>query len=934
MKRFFSPIFVILLVVAVLLLSVTDSSATYRDKTVLILNSYRADVDWSRRISDSIARQLQTKYPNINIATKYLNADVVPYNSTRSLILRSIMWSISNARDTMNVESLAVSTIYSDSFQPDAFVIIGEDAFSLIHLQRWSYNRWIHVPVVLCGVDNFVSDQYWDSGKDIDMDRLIPIEDMRYIRDTIPVSLVPKLKIEGLDTFEQVRLEDGQEVKLWNTTLNITGVKMPVSVEQNLDMILKFHPNVKEIVWVDNDYYKSEYVLNVVQELIKQRYGGLKFSAMIDNRINTDSIYNEMLRSVPDRVFLTYSWGIDAMYSYRSQVQVDSMFTNYFSTPFYSLSQMNADNSYFTGGYYADAGECARKTVAIIDRIFNGEQASHIPFDSVTHAQYIFNQKVLVKHDLLEQARLIDGAIYENIPPTFYQKYERTIWFYIIVAVIVIGVVFIYFRHRRYCRVIENDTERFRRLYTKIQTIYGNASIDFAFYDWQGECVMWVVDGKKNQVSGVGVSLLNCNLFKNPNFEPQQILHLHESQDSLITNQVSIGKDFYRLIAKGVHFEDYTSVAYMVVVTDINKIVAERDERLLYEQMFEFVSDFSKIGVACFAGGESAGGSATEYWYTNLNESEAISKPPVYSSVCKDDRLALAGFWNRTLEHSQTDRFSRDIRVMGEDGMLHWVRQNIFANLKGDGQIIEINLNIDSQKRVENQLIQAKAQAEESERKIMEFLENISHEIRTPLNSIIGFSSIIAAGSDLDQDEMFKEVVRENQVIFKSLLDNIVNLSRIDSNKVVFSNEDIDVNEMFRELAQFTADYIGDKPVNLLIVGAPTGTIIRSDRHYLGLLLLNLLSNAVKFTSSGQVTLSYEQNQDGYCICVIDTGIGIHVEHYEQIFNRFEKLDKYTQGTGLGLSLCRSITERLGGKIELDSKVGVGTTFRVRFSNV
>lgn len=934
MKRLF--ILSLLFVLIAPLMSVVQARAAYRDKTVLILNSYRGDLDWSRRISDSVAAQLRNKYPQINISIQYLNADIVPYYATRSLILRSIMWSISHSKDSMNVESLAASTIYSDSFQPDAFVIIGEDAFSTILQQRRMFNKWIHVPIVLCAVNSVAPVQYWDPETRIDLDNVLPIETRKNISDSLLVENIKSYRIEGIDKFPEIRLSNGKLALLWETQLNVTGVKVPNYIEQNLEMIFQFHPNLKEIVWVDNDYYKSEYAFNSVKKFVKQFYGSsVKLRTMLNNRINTDSIYNEMLREVPGRVFLTYSWNIDAVYSKRSQAQMDSLFTNHFTTPFYSLSQMNNDNNYFVGGRYADAMECSQRTVAIIQRIFEGEKASQIPFDSVIQSKLILNRTTLLKHGLIDQAKAIDGVLYENIPPTFYQKHERTIWSVIVALVIIICIVFIYVRHRRYCKIIERDTERFRRLYNKIQTIYGNASIDFAFYDKQGECMMWVVDGKKNQTSGNGVSLLKCNLLENQNFTSKQLMSLQQSTTQMISKEVMVGQDWYRLIAKSVDFKDYAAVAYMAVVTDINKIIAEREERILYEQMFEFVSDFSKIGIASY-NTESNTGSATEYWYTNLNEkSNEIAMPPSYGSVSDDDRTSLVHFWNRTLEHSHTDRFSRDIRVKGDDGKWHWVRQNIFANLNHDGQIIEINLNIDSQKKIENRLIEAKRKAEESERKIIEFLENISHEIRTPLNSIIGFSSMIA-NSDSEDDEMFKDVIKSNQTMFKELLDNVVNMSNIDSAKVTFRRDDIDVNALFDNLRDITLDYIGDRPITVSVVGAAQGTVIHSDKHYIEILLANLLSNAVKFTDSGHIRLAYQvMPHDGeHCISVSDTGIGIAPEHHERVFTRFEKLNKYAQGAGLGLSLCRSIIRHLNGTIDVDSKEGKGTTFRIKFRDL
>lgn len=234
-------------------------------------------------------------------------------------------------------------------------------------------------------------------------------------------------------------------------------------------------------------------------------------------------------------------------------------------------------------------------------------------------------------------------------------------------------------------------------------------------------------------------------------------------------------------------------------------------------------------------------------------------------------------------------------------------------------------------KHVENELQQARRQAEEANHSKLVFLSNMGHEIRTPLNAIVGFCQLLA---DADQPEVRSqclEVIQSNCRLMQQLVSDILDLSKIEAGMLEFNLTDTDLRQLILDQQQIFTLRFSEQglPLTLRTRMPELSHTLHTDPIRLAQVLANFLTNAGKFTAQGSVTLGYEPLAEGVRLFVSDTGCGIPREQQARIFDRFVRLDASKAGTGLGLAICRMIVERLGGRIGVESEVGRGSTFWV-----
>jgi len=213
------------------------------------------------------------------------------------------------------------------------------------------------------------------------------------------------------------------------------------------------------------------------------------------------------------------------------------------------------------------------------------------------------------------------------------------------------------------------------------------------------------------------------------------------------------------------------------------------------------------------------------------------------------------------------------------------------------------------------------------------FVANMSHEIRTPLNAIVGFSSLMSDPDiSVEDKKIFEEQVSRNSDYLLNLIEDIIDVSKIESNQLTVKIQEIDVVPVISQIVQsFQLSVLSGKNVTVKCSLEMPKIIISVDKVRFEQILRNLLSNAVKFTENGIIEVGCQKVDGFYTFSVKDTGIGIHSDHHEEIFDRFIKIDNNKQhlyrGTGIGLFLSKQLVEMFEGKIWLESEVGKGSTF-------
>lgn len=240
--------------------------------------------------------------------------------------------------------------------------------------------------------------------------------------------------------------------------------------------------------------------------------------------------------------------------------------------------------------------------------------------------------------------------------------------------------------------------------------------------------------------------------------------------------------------------------------------------------------------------------------------------------------------------------------------------------------IIGVGWDVTDIKKVEKELITARIKAEEADKLKSSFLANMSHEIRTPLNAIVGFSKLIIESNNKEEQLQYAEFVEKNSGLLLNLFNDILDLSALEAGSLKLSIRPVRLMDVCAQL--YYLNHSSVQPgVKLILDEVDPELSIQGDWDRISQIWLNLLSNAIKFTSNGEIHFGFEKKDQIVQGYVSDTGIGIPAERVTTIFSRFGKVNDFVQGTGLGLTICRMLTEKMGGRIWVRSKVGIGTTF-------
>ena len=336
-------------------------------------------------------------------------------------------------------------------------------------------------------------------------------------------------------------------------------------------------------------------------------------------------------------------------------------------------------------------------------------------------------------------------------------------------------------------------------------------------------------------------------------------------------------------------------------------------------------------------------GGATYAW--RLEEDAIICDPQFRELIHHpNDHVALAELLTFIHPEDQ-DRFQRNYaqirnhpqykgqyRCSFSGGYQWWEIRYNTINTTGHTPIITCLLqNIQEVKDREEELIQARKLAERAELK-QSFLNNMSHEIRTPLNAIVGFSNMLTSDPELSEEEKqeFNTIINTNTDLLLKLVNDVLELSRIESGSLSFHIKEESVRDMLESFYQ-TYHFQVHPPLEFVKDFPDEDITLHVDAMRLQQVITNFLNNANKFTSSGYLKLGYYRRaeENHVYIYVEDTGKGIPATELEMVFERFYKRDEFAQGVGLGLSICRGIVERMNGRIEVTSEEGKGSRFTV-----
>ncbi|QUD87685.1 hybrid sensor histidine kinase/response regulator [Phenylobacterium montanum] len=246
--------------------------------------------------------------------------------------------------------------------------------------------------------------------------------------------------------------------------------------------------------------------------------------------------------------------------------------------------------------------------------------------------------------------------------------------------------------------------------------------------------------------------------------------------------------------------------------------------------------------------------------------------------------------------------------------------------------VLPVATALASRRRLESQLREALSEAQAASVAKGDFLANMSHEIRTPLTAIIGFSGLLESTPDLPaQAELYVERISRSGRALLSIVNDILDFSRMEAGQVTLAPRAIDPEILARETLDLVAEQAAAKGLDLRLETSGRPGFVEADGERLQQVLLNLVTNAVKFTPRGSVTVRLERDGERLRLAVTDTGVGVPQAVRQRLFERFWQVDNSSTrlhgGTGLGLAICKSLVELMGGEIGVEGREGEGSTF-------
>lgn len=623
--------------------------------------------------------------------------------------------------------------------------------------------------------------------------------------------------------------------------------------------------------------------------------------------------------------------------------------------PFFSCENLALTNGAF-GAYDADSYASAHEVGRTAADVLRGKSPSEVGIiESPLKFMYDFKQLVFFKVDP-KQASAIGGTI---INEPYMEKYRMLyiLLYSSILALLVFLIVWLYRINRRESRrrihaqtrlLIQNrlvaQRDEFDNVFHSIRDGVITYDTDFRIH-FTNRSLLKMLHLPKDEAARPYEGLPAGSIFKIYN-NGKEILRPMLKQVVTEESSVVIPENSFM---QEVHSGSYFPVSGEVVpirahgkITGMALSARNISDEEMQKRFFDMAVDESAIypwqfdmETNCFI--------FPQGFLVRLGYDEAvttISREEMDRTIHPDDIKEIRVLFDKALsgEEESTRLNFRQRNVKGEYEWWEY-RSSIVTGLTQDSlyNILGVCQSIQRYKTAEQEMREARDKALQADKLKSAFLANMSHEIRTPLNAIVGFSDLLSDTSNFTEEEVtqFIATINKNCGLLLALINDILDLSRIESGTMEF---------MFAEhnLPLLLKTVHDSQRLNMpagveLVLRMPAGDkkYLTTDNVRLQQVVNNLINNAAKFTGSGFITFGYEEDEEpGYTrIFVEDTGVGISEEGIRHIFERFYKVDNFTQGAGLGLSICQTIVERLKGTISVTSEVGKGTRFTVRLPN-
>lgn len=728
---------------------------------------------------------------------------------------------------------------------------------------------------------------------------------------------------------------------------NVAGLVVSYYFEGTIDLVKQLMPGLNRLIVLSDRRYVSSWIRDRVADEVAVSFPGGRADFYTEGSCTIDSLMTILSErdTTHGTAVLFYSWIMERTFSDHA-LWVNSLYQSINGIsrhPVFALNDLGGENGFVIGGYFNKSKTIESYLLPLLPRLFSGESLSGTPLVFVNEPRKYLDYELL-KRVILDTNLYPRDAVYVNAPPTFWEKY----WTYLLPGLIsfflLAGGVWYYIVSTKH-KMKEVEL----KLLSQYRDLFNNMPLPY------------VRQRLIREDKGVDVEVLEVNRAFGQKIAPKEAIVFARGAKV----RSVFGKAYEPLLAaipqvlekrqsfSFEYFREATGCYYNIMVMP----TSEEDVIDLFFIDMTDIHNFQvhletmnhKLVMALEAADMIP-------WRYNLNEGKIVyesnanpgdENPEKSGNIMRE--VSLAGYiemihplFRSCMRQAFDDLCSGKVKKIRKEYCLNemafggehheWEEIQVIAEydfLSGKPKgLVGSTISITERKQLEHDLRMAKNKAEESNRLKSAFLANMSHEIRTPLNAIVGFSNILASSENIEEREEFMDIIEKNNVLLLQLINDILDLSKIEAGTLEFSYDYTDINRLLKDLEHAYNLKKENKDVRIVFEDSLPSCVTYTDRNRFSQLFMNLMNNALKFTENGMISFGYKLREDNNLwFYVKDTGCGIPKDVQKDIFGRFVKLNSFAQGTGLGLSICEMIVTQMNGRIGVDSEEGQGSTF-------